>query len=130
MLCVPLIPTAGRSLTSKRGTLWICPSGLGGGVTFYDYHKAFSAHAASLLSDHHIKTDWSYWDQNIFNQFMAAGLGIRSDRTPRVEIVPENIRLDVVQGRDINLAAFLIPGYKTESEAGSGASWLMVWQSH
>ena len=49
---------------------------------------------------------------------MAAGSGIRSDSAPKVEIVPENIRRDVVQGRDVNLAAFLIPGYKNESQAG------------
>ena len=42
-----------------------------GGFTFYDYHKAFSARAASLLLDHHIKIDWSYRDQNLFNQFLA-----------------------------------------------------------
>ena len=44
--------------------------------------------------------------------------GVRSDCAPQVEIVSEQLRRDVVQGKDVNLAAFLIPGYKSENEAG------------
>ena len=42
-----------------------------GGLRFYDYHKAFSAKAAALLRQRHLKVDWSHRDQNLFNEIFA-----------------------------------------------------------
>ena len=42
-----------------------------GGNRFYDYHKAFSAKAAALLHQQHIKVDWSIRDNNLFCTIFA-----------------------------------------------------------
>lgn len=42
-----------------------------GGTRFYDYHKAFSAKAAALLHQQHIKVDWSIRDNNLFCTIFA-----------------------------------------------------------
>ena len=70
MSCVPLNPHRRQELDFYKRDI-VDMSIRFGGFTFYDYHKAFSARAASLLLDHHIKIDWSYRDQNLFNQFFA-----------------------------------------------------------
>ena len=36
------------------------------GIGFYDYHKAFSAKAASFLLNHQVKVDWSQRDTKLF----------------------------------------------------------------
>ena len=46
-----------------------------GGTRFYDYHKAFTAKAAALLHQRHIKVDWSIRDNSLFCT-MFAGMKI------------------------------------------------------
>ena len=41
------------------------------GLRFYDYHKGFSAKAAALLHQHHLKVDWSHQDHNLFNEIFV-----------------------------------------------------------
>ena len=36
------------------------------GIGFYDYHRAFSAKAASFLLYHQVKVDWSHRDTKLF----------------------------------------------------------------
>ena len=48
-----------------------------GGTRFYDYHKAFSAKAAALLHQRHIKVDWSIRDNSLFCT-MFAGMKINT----------------------------------------------------
>ena len=44
------------------------------------------------------------------------GTGVASDSLPHIDIVSPQIRRDIISGKDINLAALLIPGYKGELE--------------
>ena len=46
-----------------------------GGTRFYDYHKAFSAKAAALLHQRHVRVDWSIRDSGLFCT-MFAGMKI------------------------------------------------------
>ena len=46
-----------------------------GGTRFNDYHKAFTAKAAALLHQRHIKVDWSIRDKSLFCT-MFAGMKI------------------------------------------------------
>lgn len=41
--------------------------------------------------------------------------GVPSDSLPQIDIVTPSVRRDIIMGKDINLAALLIPGYKTDS---------------
>jgi hypothetical protein len=41
------------------------------GMAFYDYHKAFSGRAATLLSTYNVKIDWSVKDTNLFCSIFA-----------------------------------------------------------
>lgn len=45
------------------------------GQKFYDYHKLFSAKAATLLQDKHIKVDWSKRDRDLLS-LIGAGVDI------------------------------------------------------
>ena len=45
------------------------------------------------------------------------GTGVAADLVPNVRIVSPSIRRDIISGKDINLAALLIPGYKTDLES-------------
>lgn len=42
-----------------------------GGGLFYDYHKAFSAKAATFLLNHNIKVDWSKRDTKLFTTIFS-----------------------------------------------------------
>ncbi len=42
-----------------------------GGTGFYDYHRAFSAKAASYLLNHRIKVDWSQRDTKLFTTIFS-----------------------------------------------------------
>ena len=42
-----------------------------GGFTFYEYHRMFSARAASLLQSYSTKLDWSYRDNDLFTKLFA-----------------------------------------------------------
>lgn len=42
-----------------------------GGSSFYEYHKAFSARAATLLLSYNKKVDWGKRDQNMFCTIFA-----------------------------------------------------------
>jgi hypothetical protein len=54
---------------------------------------------------------------NISNSiFGQTGLGVHADSVPHVSIVSPSIRRDIISGKDINLAALLIPGYKSDLE--------------
>ena len=63
-----------------------------GGTRFYDYHKAFSAKAAALLQQHHVKVDWSIRDNNlyctIFAGMKANNCGLCSSITHSTEFCP------------------------------------------
>lgn len=53
-----------------------------------------------------------------FGQSMSMpqiGVGIASDNLPHIDIVAPSVRRDIITGKDVNLAALLIPGYKTET---------------
>ena len=41
--------------------------------------------------------------------------GVPSDSLPQIDIVSPSVRRDIIVGKDINLAALLIPGYKSDS---------------
>ncbi len=43
--------------------------------------------------------------------------GVAADLVPHVSIVSPSIRRDIIAGKDINLSALLIPGYKTDVES-------------
>ena len=45
---------------------------------------------------------------------LGGGAGIRSDCAPKVELVSDQLRKDVVTGKDVNLAAFLIHDHDYE----------------
>ena len=45
----------------------------------YEYHKLFSARAASLLTERKIKVDWSYRDQAIFSLMVSGRPAFRCD---------------------------------------------------
>lgn len=45
------------------------------GQVFYDYHKMFSAKAATLLREHHVKVDWSKRDRDLL-AIVAAGVQV------------------------------------------------------
>lgn len=40
--------------------------------------------------------------------------GVASDALPQIDIISPSVRRDIITGKDINLAALLIPGYKGE----------------
>lgn len=42
-----------------------------GGIMFYEYHKDFSARAATMLHDYGIKVDWSKRDYDLFSKHFA-----------------------------------------------------------
>jgi len=42
-----------------------------GGNSFYEYHKAFSARAASLLANYGTKVDWGVRDEKMYNSIFA-----------------------------------------------------------
>ena len=42
-----------------------------GGTSFNEYHKAFSARAAELLTHYNVKVDWSRRDNNLFCSIFA-----------------------------------------------------------
>lgn len=42
-----------------------------GGIMFYEYHKDFSARAATMLLDYGIKIDWSKRDYDLFSKHFA-----------------------------------------------------------
>ena len=46
------------------------------GFAFYDYHRSFSARAATLLVNYNVRVDWSKRDSNIF---MAVTAGYKAN---------------------------------------------------
>ena len=42
-----------------------------GGTAFYEYHKMFSAKAASYLLNYNVKVNWAYRDEYLFNSVFA-----------------------------------------------------------
>jgi hypothetical protein len=46
--------------------------------------------------------------------FGQSGLGVYADSVPHVSIVSPSIGRDIISGKNINLAALLIPGYNFE----------------
>ena len=42
-----------------------------GGTSFYEYHKAFSARAAELLTHYNVNVDWSRRDNNLICSIFA-----------------------------------------------------------
>jgi hypothetical protein len=47
----------------------------------------------------------------------GVSVGYASDSLPRIDIVSPSTRKDIIAGRDINLAALLIPGYNTDESS-------------
>lgn len=47
----------------------------------------------------------------------GVSVGYASDSLPRVDIVSPSIRRDIIAGKDVNLAALLIPGYNTDDSS-------------
>ncbi len=45
----------------------------------------------------------------------SQGLGVASDLLPQIDIVSHTVRKDIIAGKNVNLAALLIPGYKSDT---------------
>ena len=75
-----------------------------GGTRFYDYHKAFSAKAAALLQQHHVKVDWSIRDNNlyctIFAGMKANNCGLCSSITHSTEFCPMLVNPNFKKGQN------------------------------
>ena len=78
-----------------------------GGTRFYDYHKAFSAKAAALLQQHHVKVDWSIRDNNLFCTIFAGMkaniCGLCSSITHSTEFCPLLVNPNLKKGQNQNM---------------------------
>jgi hypothetical protein len=45
------------------------------------------------------------------------GIGVASDNLPHIDIIAPSVRRDIIAGKDINLAALLVPGYKGDIQS-------------
>ena len=74
-----------------------------GGIRFYDYHKAFSAKAATLLHQHHVKVDWAIRDNNLFCTIFAGMkaniCGLCSSITHSTEFCPMLVNPNLKKGQ-------------------------------
>ena len=47
---------------------------------------------------------------------MTKSYGVASDSLPHIDLVSPVVRRDIIAGKDVNLAALLIPGHKSDSD--------------
>ena len=56
---------------------------------------------------------------------VAAGRpgAVPADSLPQIDLVSPQLRQDILAGKDVNLAALLIPGYKGQGSMSKGPLW-------
>jgi hypothetical protein len=79
-------------------------------------HNHNDNHTNSSIPFNNILTTSGVGHMPLGISLSGVGVGIPSDSLPRIDIVSLSMRRDIVAGKDINLAALLIPGYTADDQ--------------